>query len=116
MLNIHPHRVTDLADAEAWADARHPSRYLHTQPVIYQQQAPFPGGDKQGRYDDRPWRQNVIEAIVETKIADGAHAASEHGMEDAAPKRDLWVYVFGWGAAALTVGWVCFWVFLWRAV
>jgi hypothetical protein len=115
MLNIHTHRVTDLADAEAWADERQPSRYLHTQPVIYQQQAPFPGGDYQGRHDDRAWR-DVNAAVVETKIADGAHAASEHGQEDAAPKRDPWVYVFAWGSIALTVGWVCFWVFLWRAV
>jgi len=45
----------------------------------------------------------------------GPQAACTHGMEDAAPKRDPWVYVYGWGAAALTVGWLCFLVMLWRA-
>ncbi len=40
MLNTTTHRVTDLSDAEAWADNRLPARYMHTQPLHSEPYAP----------------------------------------------------------------------------
>ena len=105
-MNLHTHRITTDADAEAWADAQ-VSRRQATQ-----QYHPL-GVTNQGRHNERA--HPVEEAVTETKVTDGAHASSEL-LEDAAQQQpDPWVSVFKWGAVAVIVVWVCFWVFMWRA-
>lgn len=52
MLNHNLHRVTDLSDAERWADERQPARYLHTQAMVYARPYIPAGCDQQGRIED----------------------------------------------------------------
>jgi hypothetical protein len=73
-----------------------------TQPVIYQRQAPFPGGESQGRF--APWQP-----LTEGDTPDaGPQAACTHGMEDAGeqmaePLPWLTAPRFWWAYAAVIV-------------
>ncbi len=80
-MNLHTHRITTDADAEAWADAQ-VSRRQATQ-----QYHPL-GATNQGRHGHRA--HPVEEAVTETKITDGAHAASYVGQEDECEPATWW--------------------------
>ncbi len=102
MLNIHTHRVTSLDDAERWADERQPARYLHTQAMVYEKHPYIPMGcDQQGRHPDR----------IPQPAADSAEGVAGDDTDNT----ESWARVFGWLAAAITVGWVCFLVYVARS-